>query len=250
MLGLTAIAARPTSPRARSRRSQPQPTPGGITGVVWRDFKPGGGKPGAVDQGELGLPSVTVELRDAPARSVERRRRPRRHLRVHGPRPGHLPARRSAPATFAKPVQRRLLARAEADHAGDHDRLHLDLGRLRDGRDRGRPRGDPTRRARGGAHRRRHGVAGLPPGYRAAARARAQRRLHHDADQRAQGLRHRDRDRAGVDAGDANVLALAMWRTAFGGANDFGARLGDRRLPLPARGPVLLLNIRRFRREV
>ena len=36
---------------------------------------------------------------------------------------------------------------------------------------------------------------------------------------------------------NANVIALAMWRTAFGGMNDFGTGLGDRGLPVPARDP-------------
>ena len=42
----------------------PEARSGGITGVVWRDFKPGGGTPGKVEEGELGLPNVTVDLRD------------------------------------------------------------------------------------------------------------------------------------------------------------------------------------------
>ena len=46
-----------------------------IGGVVWRDFKPGGGTPGKVEQGELGLPGVTVELRDAAGKTVSSRRR-------------------------------------------------------------------------------------------------------------------------------------------------------------------------------
>ena len=46
--------------------------PGHIVGVVWRDFKPGGGVPGKVETGELGLPGVTVQLRDAKdTRSVK-----------------------------------------------------------------------------------------------------------------------------------------------------------------------------------
>jgi alpha-glucoside transport system permease protein len=42
----------------------PEPLAGGITGVVWRDFKPGGGEPGVVEPEEVGLPGITVELRD------------------------------------------------------------------------------------------------------------------------------------------------------------------------------------------
>lgn len=40
-----------------------QPTPGhGLSGVVWNDFKlGGGGKTGAIDKGELGVPGIKVE---------------------------------------------------------------------------------------------------------------------------------------------------------------------------------------------
>jgi alpha-glucoside transport system permease protein len=48
----------------------PPVKPGAIEGVVWRDFKPGGGKPGVVEQGELGLPGVAVELRDPGGKKV------------------------------------------------------------------------------------------------------------------------------------------------------------------------------------
>ena len=39
------------------------PKPGAIEGVVWRDFRPGGGVAGKVEKAELGLPGVTVQLR-------------------------------------------------------------------------------------------------------------------------------------------------------------------------------------------
>src|SRR5262249_62262079 len=42
-----------------------------IAGVVWRDFKPGGGTPGKVEKLELGLPGVTVQLRDAKGHTVQ-----------------------------------------------------------------------------------------------------------------------------------------------------------------------------------
>jgi alpha-glucoside transport system permease protein len=61
-LGLTGIA--PTSvPKASKQAVDPAAKPGEIVGVVWRDFKPGGGVAGKVEQGELGLPGVTVQLR-------------------------------------------------------------------------------------------------------------------------------------------------------------------------------------------
>jgi alpha-glucoside transport system permease protein len=49
----------------------PEALQGGITGVVWRDFKPGGGTAGEVETEEVGLPGVTVELRDAGGDTVE-----------------------------------------------------------------------------------------------------------------------------------------------------------------------------------
>jgi alpha-glucoside transport system permease protein len=38
---------------------------GGLGVVVWRDFKPGGGEPGVVEEGELGMPGATVQLLDS-----------------------------------------------------------------------------------------------------------------------------------------------------------------------------------------
>jgi alpha-glucoside transport system permease protein len=48
----------------------PTAAEGAITGVVWRDFKPGGGTPGKVEQGELGLGNVKVFLRDDSGKKV------------------------------------------------------------------------------------------------------------------------------------------------------------------------------------
>ena len=70
LLGLTAIPA-PDVPAGATQAVQPQPKSGAITGVVWRDFKPGGGTPGKVESQELGLPSVTVVLRDANDKKVQ-----------------------------------------------------------------------------------------------------------------------------------------------------------------------------------
>ena len=49
---------------------------------------------------------------------------------------------------------------------------------------------------------------------------------------------------------NANVIALAMWRTAFGGENDFGTGSAIAVFLFLLVIPVLALNIRRFRREV
>ena len=68
-LGLTRIRSTEV-PESAKQAVQPQPVQGGVDGVVWRDFKPGGGTPGQVEQGELGLPGVTVELKDASGKKV------------------------------------------------------------------------------------------------------------------------------------------------------------------------------------
>jgi alpha-glucoside transport system permease protein len=48
---------------------------------------------------------------------------------------------------------------------------------------------------------------------------------------------------------NANVIALAMWRTAFGGVNDFGTGSAIAVFLFLLVIPVLALNIRRFKRE-
>jgi alpha-glucoside transport system permease protein len=70
LLGLTRIRATEI-PEDAVQAVRPEPLQGGITGVVWRDFKPGGGTPGEVEPDEVGLPNVTVELRDAGGSTVE-----------------------------------------------------------------------------------------------------------------------------------------------------------------------------------
>ncbi len=68
-LGLTAIPPEDVPEDAAQARAPP-PAPDGIAGVVWVDFLPGGGKPDVVEKGEQGLPGVSVELRDASGDSV------------------------------------------------------------------------------------------------------------------------------------------------------------------------------------
>ena len=70
LLGLTRIRSEEV-PAGAVQAVQPEEQQGGITGVVWRDFKPGGGTPGEVETEEVGLPGVTVELRDAQGNKVE-----------------------------------------------------------------------------------------------------------------------------------------------------------------------------------
>jgi alpha-glucoside transport system permease protein len=69
LLGLTGIAPDQV-PSGAQQAKRALPKPGDITGTVWRDFKPGGGKPGVVEPLEQGLPGVTVDLRDAAGKTV------------------------------------------------------------------------------------------------------------------------------------------------------------------------------------
>ena len=69
-LGLTGIPPSDV-PKGAVAATEPAPVDGGITGVVWRDFKPGGGTPGKVEPGEMGLPRVKVELRNADGKVVD-----------------------------------------------------------------------------------------------------------------------------------------------------------------------------------
>ena len=69
-LGLTAIPPDEV-PAAAKQAVAPQPKSGAINGVVWRDFSPGGGKAGKVEQGELGIPGAKVDLFDASGKKIQ-----------------------------------------------------------------------------------------------------------------------------------------------------------------------------------
>jgi alpha-glucoside transport system permease protein len=69
LLGLTGIPPAQV-PAGAKQAVQPKPASKAITGVVWRDFKPGGGVPGKVEHGELGLGNVKVFLRDDSGKKV------------------------------------------------------------------------------------------------------------------------------------------------------------------------------------
>jgi len=64
LMGLTAIPPGEV-PAGAPDAARPAPRAGAVAGVVWRDFKPGGGRPGVVEAQESALPGVTVELRRA-----------------------------------------------------------------------------------------------------------------------------------------------------------------------------------------
>lgn len=64
LLGLTAIPPKDVPGGAR-QAATPAAATDAISGTVWRDFSPRGGRAGQLDPGELGIPGATVELRDA-----------------------------------------------------------------------------------------------------------------------------------------------------------------------------------------
>ena len=68
-LGVTGIAPADV-PKSAVQAVVPAAKPGAITGVVWRDFKPGGGVPGKVEPLEVGLPGVTIELHGSDGKVV------------------------------------------------------------------------------------------------------------------------------------------------------------------------------------
>jgi alpha-glucoside transport system permease protein len=70
LLGLTGIPPDQV-PGSAVQAVTPSPKPGDVVGTVWRDFKPGGGKAGVVEKGELGLPGVTIELRSSSGKVVQ-----------------------------------------------------------------------------------------------------------------------------------------------------------------------------------
>ena len=150
--------------------------------------------------GGAGLPGVEVEaVADGGGRGVGDHRR-RRHVRARGLEPGAYKLRLPA-SNFREPFGGVTWLGPTLVTPAIIVVLHLDLGRLRDGGDRGGAGGDPARDARGRAGRRRQRVAGVPPGHRAAAGAGARRRARDAGDQRAEDLRPRARDRARIGAG-------------------------------------------------
>jgi alpha-glucoside transport system permease protein len=69
LLPLTGILPDDVPAGAEQARA-PEPRAGSVTGVVWRDFRPGGGTIGKVEPQEVGLPGVTIVLRDAEGSRV------------------------------------------------------------------------------------------------------------------------------------------------------------------------------------
>jgi alpha-glucoside transport system permease protein len=249
LIGLTAIAPDQV-PKSAVQAVQPAPKAGDVEGVVWRDFKPGGGKAGVVEKGELGLPGVTIELHNSAGKVVQSAKsKPDGTFDFSKVPAGTYKAGVGA-QTFAKPfggyswlgpslITPSLLIAYIWIWAGF---AMVVIGA---------------------------GLASMPRDVLEAART--------DGATELQVFR-----RVTVPLlapvlsvvfitmiinvlkvfdivlalapestqSNANVIALAMWRTAFGGENDFGTGSAIAVFLFLLVIPVLALNIRRFRREV
>jgi len=249
LLGLTGIA--PGSvPKGAVQAVKPAAKPGEIVGVVWRDFKPGGGKAGVVETGELGLPGVTVQLQSATGATLKSATSsPNGTFDFTGVAPGSYRAAIGS-QTFAKPfggfgwlgpslITPSLLIAYIWIWAG-FAMVVIGAGLA------AMPR-DVLEAARtDGANEwqvfRRVTVPLLAPVLSVVFITMIINVLKvfdlviSLAPESTQA--------------NANVIALAMWRTAFGGVNDFGTGSAIAVFLFLLVVPVLALNVRRFKREV
>ncbi len=248
LLGLTGIAPADV-PKTAVQAVQPPSKPGTIVGTVWRDFKPGGGKVGVVEKGELGLPGVTVELRSAAGKTVQSTTsKPDGSFAFSGVSSGHYRAAIGA-QTFAKPfagyawlgpklITPALLIAYIWIWAG-FSMVVVAAGLA------AMPR-DVLEAARtDGASEwqvfRRVTVPLLAPVLIVVLVTMVINVLK--VFDLVIALAPESTQQ------NANVIALAMWRTAFGGVNDFGTGSAIAVFLFVLVIPVLMLNIRRFRTE-
>jgi alpha-glucoside transport system permease protein len=237
-------------PAGSAQAKLPTAKAGEIRGVVWRDFKPGGGTPGKLEKGESGLPSVTVNLRDAAGKSIaSTTTSPAGDFAFTGVKDGTYRAA-IGKATFRKPyggvswlgsklINPSIMIAYIWVWAGF---AMVVIGA---------------------------GLAAIPRDVLEAART--------DGSTEWQVFRRvtvpllapvlsvvfitmlinvlkvfdvvLSVAPASVQA-QSNVIALAMWRTSFGGVNDFGLGSAIAVFLFLLVIPVLALNVRRFRREV
>jgi alpha-glucoside transport system permease protein len=248
LLGLTRISSSEV-PEDAVQAVKPEPLQAGINGVVWRDFKPGGGTPGQVEQGELGLPGVTMELQQNGKTIETTQSEPNGQFAFDNLKPGTYQVGIS-PATFAQPFEGvAWLGEKLITPAIIISYIWIWAGFAM-----------VVIAA---------GLAAIPREVLEAART--------DGGTEWQVFRRVTVPllapvltvvfitmlinvlkvfdivvsvAPGSVQDDANVLALAMWRTSFGGANDFGVGSAIAVFIFLLVIPILLLNVRRFRREV
>ena len=247
-LGLTAIPP-DDIPSSAKQAVLPDTVQGGVTGVVWRDFKPGGGTPGKLESEELGIPGVHLDLRDASGSSVaSATSADDGTFAFDGVGNGSYTVA-IAPSTFAKPfggvswLGPRLVTPAVmiayiwiwAGFAMVV--LAAGLAAI--------PR-DVLEAART------DGASELQVFRRVTVPLLAPVITVVFVTMLINVLKVFDiviSIAPGSSQDDANVLALAMWRTAFGGNNDFGVGSAIAVLIFLLVIPILMLNVRRFRRE-
>jgi alpha-glucoside transport system permease protein len=246
--GLTQIPTDDIPPDA-VQAVKPEALQGGITGVVWRDFKPGGGTPGQVEPGELGLPGVTIDLSKDGDKVESTTSEPNGTFKFESVDPGSYQVAVSA-QTFAEPyageawLGEKLITPAIMIAyiwiwAG-FSMVVIGAGLAAIPRD-----VLEAARTDGGTEWqvfRRVTVPLLAPVLTVVFITML-----------INVLKVFDIVVAvapGSVQDDANVLALAMWRTSFGGANDFGVGSAIAVFIFILVIPILLLNVRRFRREV
>ncbi|MDX6594037.1 MAG: alpha-glucoside transport system permease protein [Gaiellales bacterium] len=247
-LGLTAIPPADV-PDGAVEAKTPEPLQGGITGVVWRDFKPGGGTPGEVEPEELGLPGVKVDLLDASGSKVGSATTANDGTFSFADVGSGDHKVAIAPSTFAKPFggidwlgERLITPAVMIAYLWIWAGFAMVVIAA--------------------------GLAAIPRDVLEAART--------DGANEFQVFRRVTVPllapvltvvfvtmlinvlkvfdivisvAPGSSQDDATVLALAMWRTAFGGSNDFGVGSAIAVLIFVLVVPVLMLNIRRFRQE-
>ncbi len=248
-LGLTGIRSSDV-PAEAVQAVVPEALSGGITGVVWRDFKPGGGTPGQVEEEELGLPGITVELRgESGGRVASTQTESDGTFAFDDVEPGSYRAAIGA-KTFSEPyagvswlgasliTPAIMLAYIWVWAGFSMVVIAAGLAAI--------PR-DLLEAARtdGGTEWqvfRRVTVPLLAPVLTVVF-----------VTMLIYVLKVFDiviSVAPGSVQDDANVIALAMWRTSFGGVNDFGLGSAIAVFLFLLVIPILILNVRRFRREV
>ncbi|MEX2211921.1 MAG: ABC transporter permease subunit [Gaiellaceae bacterium] len=248
-LGLTGISASEI-PADAQQAVTPEALAGGINGVVWRDFKPGGGVPGEVEADEVGLPGVTVELRSATGDQVDE---------TSTDSTGAFAFEQVEPGDYRVAIGAKTFAKPFGGVAWLGEKLitpaiiiaYLWIW------------------AGFAMVVIAAGLAAIPRDVLEAARTDGANELQVFrrvtvpllapvltvvfVTMLINVLKVFDIVIAvapGAVQDDANVLALAMWRTAFGGVNDFGVGSAIAVFIFLLVIPVLAVNIRRFRREV
>jgi alpha-glucoside transport system permease protein len=246
-LGLTAISNAEV-PEGAEQAVVPEPLQGGITGVVWRDFKRGGGTPGEVEDEELGLPGVVVEVQSSDGETRTTETEANGSFRFEDLEAGTYEVG-IGPATFAQPFNGvSWLGPSLVTPAMIIAYLWIWAGFAM-----------VVVAA---------GLSAIPRDVLEAART--------DGATEWQVFRRVTAPllapvltvvfitmlinvlkifdivisiAPGSVQDDATVLALSMWRTAFGGQNDFGVGSAIAVFIFLLVIPILLLNVRRFQRE-